>query len=115
MANGVPVRLSEGLAARVRASASVLDRSLTEQVEHWARLGQIVESVISAGAVERLKARSVDRDLAKRLEAADTPAGRAKAAKVIRERNPVRNGVDSSGALMRIDRKGKRTKITTPR
>ena len=35
MANGVPVRLSEGLAAQVRASAAVLDRSLTEQVEHW--------------------------------------------------------------------------------
>lgn len=115
MANGVPVRLSEGLAARVRASAAVLDRSLTEQVEHWARLGQIVESVISSGAVERLKARSVDRELSKRLEAADTPAGRAKAAKLIRDRNPVRHGVDTSGALVRIDRQGKRTKLAKKR
>lgn len=115
MANGVPVRLSEGLAARVRASAAVLDRSLTEQVEHWARLGQIVESVISSGAVERLKARSVDRELSKRLEAADSPAGRARAAKLIRDRNPVRHGVDASGALVRIDRKGKRTKVAKQR
>ena len=115
MANGVPVRLSGGLAARVRASAAVLDRSLTEQVEHWARLGQIVESVISSGAVERLKSRSVDGELSKRLEAADTPAGRARAARAIRERNPIRHGVDTSGALVRIDRKGKRTKIAKPR
>jgi hypothetical protein len=93
----------------------VLDRSLTEQVEHWARLGQIVESVISSGAVERLKARSVDRELSKRLDAADTPAGRVRAAALIRERDPVRHGVDPSGALVRIDRKGKRTKISKRR
>ncbi len=115
MANGVPVRLSAGLAARGRASAAVLDRSLTEQVEHWARLGQIVESVISSGAVERLKARSVDRELSMRLDAADTAAGRARAAKVIRERNPVRHGVEPSGALVRVDRKGKRTKLANSR
>ena len=115
MANGVPVRLSEGLAARVRASAAVLDRSLTEQVEHWARLGQIVESVISAGAVERLKTRSVDRELSQRLDAADTPAGRARAATLIRERNPVRHGLDTSGALVRSGRRGNRTKLAKPR
>jgi hypothetical protein len=93
----------------------VLDRSLTEQVEHWARLGQIVEAVISSGAVERLKARSVDGDLSKRLDAADTAAGRARAAKMIRERDPVRHGVDTSGAVVRADRKGKRTKLSPAR
>jgi hypothetical protein len=68
--------------------------------------------VISSGAVER---RSVDGEISKRLDAADSPAGRARAAKVIRERNSVRHGVDPSGALVRVDRKGKRTKINTLR
>lgn len=115
MANGVPVRLSAQLAARVRASATTLDRSLTEQVEHWARLGQIVESVISAGAVERLKARSIDAELPARLAAPETSTGRTRARELIRARNPVRHGVDASGAIVRVDRSGKTTKLSKSR
>jgi hypothetical protein len=110
MANGIPVRLSEGLTARAREAAAALDRSLTDQVEHWARLGQIVEATISGGAIERLKARSHDASLPDLLAAADTAAGRARAAKVIRERNPIRHGVDSRGELVRTSRTGGRTK-----
>ena len=55
MSNSIPVRLSEGLAERARTAAEVLDRSMTEQVEHWARLGQAVEAAISAATVQRLK------------------------------------------------------------
>jgi hypothetical protein len=102
MANGVPVRLSEALTVRARAAATVLDRSLTEQVEHWARLGQIVEEAISGATVQRLKARSYDPELASRLAAASTAEGRAKAAKLIRERNPVRHGIGDDGTLVRV-------------
>ena len=98
--SGVPVRLSEKLTARAREAAEVLDRSLTEQVEHWARLGQIVEAAISAGAVERLKARSYDPKLPAMLAAADSEQGRVKAAKLIRERNAIRYGTDASGAIV---------------
>ena len=98
--SGVPVRLSEKLTARARAAAEVLDRSLTEQVEHWARLGQIVEAAISAGTVERLKARSYDPKLPAMLAFADTEQGRAKAAKLIRERNAVMHGTDASGKIV---------------
>jgi hypothetical protein len=86
MANGVPVRLSEALTVRARTAASVLERSLTEQVEHWARLGQAVEAAISSGAMHALKARSHDPDLADRLAFADTAAGRKAAAQLIRAR-----------------------------
>ena|SRR2546421_9857011 len=101
---GIPVRLSERLATRAREAAEILDRSLTEQVEHWARLGQIVEAAISAGALERLKARSYDEKLPALLAAADTPEGRAKAVKLIRERNAVRHGTDASGAIVKKSR-----------
>src|SRR5204862_293651 len=55
VANGIPVRLSGALASRARAPAEIHDRSLTEQVEHWARLGQIVESAVLSSTVLRLK------------------------------------------------------------
>jgi hypothetical protein len=88
MANGVPVRLSEALAVRARAASEVLDRSMTEQVEHWARLGQVVEAVIGSATVHQLKSRSFDPDLSQRLAFAATADGRAAAAKLIHERNP---------------------------
>lgn len=86
MANGVPVRLSEALTVRARTAAAVLERSLTEQVEHWARLGQAVEAAIASSTLHALKARSHDPDLADRLAAADTPDGRKTAAQLIRAR-----------------------------
>jgi hypothetical protein len=109
MANGVPVRLSEQLTVRARTAAETQNRSLTEQVEHWALLGQVVEDAIMSATVQRLKARSHDPDLAERLAIANTAEGRAKAAKLIRERNPVRHGVDSNGSIRAM--RGKRSKV----
>jgi hypothetical protein len=115
MANGIPVRLSEALATRARSAAQVLDRSLTEQVEHWARLGQVVESAISAATVERLKARSHDPQLAERLAVAKTPAGRARAAELIRKRNEVRYGLGPNGEIERQVGREKRAKLSKAR
>jgi hypothetical protein len=99
MGSGIPVRLSAKLAVRARAAAETLDRSLTEQVEHWARLGQVVEEAILSATVQRLKARSHDPELADRLALANTSEGQAKAAKLIRERNHVRYGVEDDGSI----------------
>ena len=106
MANGIPVRLSEALTVRARAAAQTLDRSLTEQVEHWARLGQVVEDAIHAATVQRLKARSHDPELQARLARADSAEGRAKAVALIESRNPVRHGLDVKGAVRAV--RGKR-------
>jgi hypothetical protein len=103
MANGIPVRLSADLAARARSIASTQERSLTEQVEHWARLGQVVEDAIMAATVKRLKARSYDPDLAVRLARAMSAEGRAQAADLVRSRNPVRHGIGRDGAI-RVER-----------
>jgi hypothetical protein len=110
MASGVPVRLSHALTVHARTAAEVLDRSLTEQVEHWARLGQVVEAAISADAVTRLKRRSYDPELAGRLAVADTAAGRARAAKLIRERNAIRHGIAEDGTIVAIARGGTRSR-----
>jgi ParD-like antitoxin of type II bacterial toxin-antitoxin system len=115
MANGVPVRLSEALTVRAREAAQVLERSLTEQVEHWARLGQMVEAVISAANVHRLKARSHDPALAQRLAVATTAEGRARAAALIRERNPVRHSLGDDGSIVRLASRRKPPRRARPR
>src|SRR5688500_2200950 len=97
MANGIPVRLSESLTVRARVAAQTAERSLTEQVEHWALLGQAVEDAILTATVARLKVRSHDPELAQRLALATSQEGQAKAAKLIRERNTVRHGIEASG------------------
>jgi len=86
MSNGIPVRLSAQLAASARTAARTQERSLTEQVEHWARLGQQVERAVMASTVARLKTRSHDTKLDERLEVAATPEGRAKALELISAR-----------------------------
>jgi hypothetical protein len=110
MANGVPVRLSEALTTRARSVAAVQDRSLTEQVEHWARLGQVVEQAISAGTMMKLKARSYDEGLADALAFADTTDGRAAALELIKNDNEVRHEETAAG-MFAVTRDGKRTKL----
>jgi hypothetical protein len=98
----VPVRLSARLASQASLEAKFQDRSMTDQVEHWARLGQIVEAAVSAATVARLKARSHDPTLEDKLAFARSDEGRAKAAALIASRNPVRYS----------ERRGKIVKVT---
>ncbi|MFN0253078.1 MAG: TA system antitoxin ParD family protein [Kofleriaceae bacterium] len=100
----IPVRLSAQLATRAKQVASLQDRSLTEQVEHWARLGELVENAVSAATVQRLKAQSYD--IEARLAHSQTPEGRAGVLALIESRNPVRYGV-ANGKIKKYTRKSK--------
>jgi hypothetical protein len=111
MSNGIPIRLSAALTESAREVASVLDRSLTDQVEHWARLGQLVEAAVSNDVVTQLKARSYDANIPKLLAYADTAEGKAKAVALIRELNEFRHGSDDAGSVYRVDRAGKKAKV----
>ncbi|HEY1555919.1 MAG TPA: hypothetical protein VGF94_13865 [Kofleriaceae bacterium] len=110
MPYGIPIRLSAALATSARETAEVQDRSLTEQVEHWARLGQVVESVVLGPTVGRLKAISHDVRLPRMLDVADTETGRARAARAIARANPVRYGTTraSGGKVVKVSARGRR-------
>ncbi|HEY4180076.1 MAG TPA: hypothetical protein VGM90_24705 [Kofleriaceae bacterium] len=110
MADGIPVRLTAKLVELARKEAELQERSVTDQVEHWARLGQVVEAAISSASARRIKQVSHDPRLAERLMFADTEAGRQKALALIKSRNPVRYGVDTKGTISRAAKptKGKR-------
>jgi hypothetical protein len=107
MAESIPIRVSAWLAETARKAAHLQDRSLTEQVEHWARLGQVVESAILTSTSAQLKLLSHDPALADALNFADTPAGRKRAARSIARKNPLRYGT-TAGEPSRIVHVGSR-------
>jgi hypothetical protein len=108
--NGIPIRLSAALATSARQAALIENRSLTEQVEHWARLGQIVEeSGVRATTVRQLKATSYDERLPAMLAYADSGEAANDAVELIRSRNAVRYGADDAHGITRFDRTGSRT------
>lgn len=53
---GMPVKLSDDLVRAARDEAATASRSITAQIEHWARLGRAAESILPHRDVQALKA-----------------------------------------------------------
>lgn len=68
----VAIKIGSSLAEQARTAAEDADRSLTGQIEHWARLGRAVEPILSAPAIAALKKSGGD------WSALDTPEERAR-------------------------------------
>lgn len=51
----VAVKLSDSLAEDARTASADADRSLTGQIEHWARIGKGVEPLFTAPTIAALK------------------------------------------------------------
>ncbi len=49
------IKVSDSLASEARAAAADSDRSLTGQIEHWARIGKAVEPMFTAPVIGSLK------------------------------------------------------------
>lgn len=52
---GMPVKLSDDLVKLARKEAEASDRSITAQIEHWAKLGRSVETALGHEDVLALK------------------------------------------------------------
>lgn len=52
---GMPVKLSDELVQSARAEAETTDRSITAQIEHWAKLGRAVEAALKHSDILTLK------------------------------------------------------------
>jgi hypothetical protein len=52
---GMPVKLSDELVESAREEAANTDRSITGQIEHWAKIGRSVETVLKHQEVQALK------------------------------------------------------------
>ena len=113
---GMPVKLSDELVQHARDEAKATDRSITAQIEHWAKLGRYVENALQHEDVLALK----------RAEADDDTVTRASIEGVLRrvagsiDRNELARALMSgrtvyqsdpkgSGAIERIESNGRRT------
>lgn len=55
----VAIKISAELAAATRAAAKAADRSLTGQIEHWAKIGRGAEEKLTAREIISLKAENI--------------------------------------------------------
>ena len=94
VATNSPLRLDTALINQARSAGELSDRSATAQIEHWAKIGRAVESVLSGDSVTTLKRISRVDDLSQILAFSQTPAGRAKAERIISRSGIATYGTD---------------------
>jgi hypothetical protein len=56
---GMPVKLSDDLVEAARSVAAIVDRSITSQIEHWAKIGRAVEALVSQSEIIALKSADI--------------------------------------------------------
>lgn len=96
---GMPVKLSDELVLTARREAGLADRSITGQIEHWAKLGRAVESALKYPEMAALKRSGGD------LEGAF--AGDLKCASVRQTLESIAASSDRTSALKKIQANSK--------
>jgi hypothetical protein len=114
----MPVKLSDELVKAAREEAANTDRSITGQIEHWAKIGRSVETVLRHPEVQTLK----QSPLSARLSDGARQAIRAALARVVAEsdrgslarslqtgRTVYQSDPAGSGLIERVEPDGSRT------
>jgi hypothetical protein len=112
---GQPVKLSDKLVLEARLAGEDNERSIAGQIEHWARLGRAVESLLRPANVVQLKRRAEVKPVEHYLEVirkADSPEGRTRLKAVLdAEPFPHFEPTSDPQVMTRIDEDGTRTKV----
>jgi hypothetical protein len=77
------VKLSDGLILDASLAAEVGGRSIAEQIEFWARLGQAIEPLLEGDQALALRQAGTVVSLAERLATVDSPTGRRRVAEYL--------------------------------
>lgn len=106
-----PVKLSNALVLDARLAGEVFERSLTGQVEFWARLGRAIEPLLQGTQVLALCRNAAAQPLSACLEAVDSPAGRRRVAEYLTSQPfpHYEQAPTEPEYLVRIDADGTRT------
>ena len=104
---GMPVKLSDDLVLSARVEAEATDRSITAQIEHWAKLGRAVEAALKHADVLALK--SSNGDLAKAFP------GQSKQAAVQALLERIAAATDRSGVVEKLRARSQPVYGTDPR
>lgn len=107
----MPVKLSDSLVLDARIAGEVMERSISGQVEFWARLGRAIDPILNGDQAMAASRRGLDRSLSEILAEVDTPIGRQRMAEHLDglpyphyQPHP-----DRPGLLIRIEADGSRT------
>lgn len=115
---GMPVKLSDELVESAREEAASTDRSITGQIEHWAKIGRSVETVLRHQDIQAIKRSPADATLSgptrravqAALERVATEEDRGALARLLKHARVVyQSDPRGSGLTERIDPDGRRT------
>ncbi len=81
--SSIPLRIDTDLVNVARESAALMDRTPTAQIEFWAKLGRVMEGVLTHDAIVTVKEASRVKKLDELLAMVSTPAGKKRALAVI--------------------------------
>jgi hypothetical protein len=77
------VRLSDELVEQAKQEGDLFHRSPPQQIEHWAEVGRVMESVLSYPAQARVMQTALRKDLDAALSVVETAEGKRRAKAVI--------------------------------
>jgi hypothetical protein len=107
----MPVKLSDSLVLDARIAGEAMERSISGQVEFWARLGRAIEPVLNGTQAMATSQRGMVRSLVDLLAEVDAPTGRQRLAEHLDglpfphyQPHP-----DRAGLLIRIEADGTRS------
>jgi len=105
-----PVKLSDTLVLDARLTAEAAQRSISGQIEFWAKLGRAVEPLLQGVQVMALSRAGSAKPLSECLETVDSPEGRQRVARHLQSLPfPHYEQSDTPGLLIRITADGKRS------
>jgi len=81
-----PLRLSNELLVEAREAGARFHRSITQQVEHWAQIGRVIEATLTYSSAGKLKDLSRQPDLNAVLTKAESREGKRKVLAAIKAR-----------------------------
>ena len=81
--SSVPLRIDSELVNLARTAGALFDRPPTAQIEHWAKLGRVLESVLLGESVAKVKQRGNVADLGQVVALSQSEKGRRKALALI--------------------------------
>ncbi|MGC8540446.1 MAG: TA system antitoxin ParD family protein [Steroidobacteraceae bacterium] len=105
------VKLSGSLISEARSAIKGRERSVSAQVEYWAKMGQAIESILRVPQAASLRHQSKVPAIFAGLGSADSPAGRRRVRQILKSRPFPHYTAHprKAGLLIRIDADGKRS------
>jgi hypothetical protein len=103
--SSVPLRIDSELVNHARSAGAVFDRSPTAQIEHWAKLGRVLDTVLSGESIAKVKQRGKVADLDQVVALSQTERGRKRALAMIAKHGGPTYESDPSAPDLLVERR----------